>query len=158
MSGAYYSRAPALHLDGSPIFATAEDRAAESKIQGRLEMAWNCTLSHFGPLSPIDWYATRDGRLVGVLELKHRSHAKDRYPTVFLNVRKWLALSLASVGLGVPALFVVQWELDQVGWAVLSTIDASKVIIGGCNRIVKAGSDVEPVIEIPVSAFLTLVK
>jgi hypothetical protein len=86
--------------------------------------------------------------MVGVLELKSRTHASDRYPTVFLNVRKWLALNLAAVGLGVPALFVVRFT-DDVRWVRIGAV-AGAVRIAGCRSIVKATSDIEPVIQVPV--------
>jgi hypothetical protein len=146
----YYERRTARHLDGSPIFRTAEDERAEEDAARRLEAAWGCTLQRFGKLSPVDWFAVRDERMVGVLELKSRGHTSDTYPTVFLNVRKWLALLLAAHGLGVPAIFVAQFP-DCLTWVPVAEIDARRHRIAGCRRIVKARSDVEPVIDVPVS-------
>jgi hypothetical protein len=146
----FYKRTTALHLDGSPIFTTAGDRATEQQVAAVLENAWRCRMIHFGLLSPLDWYSTRDDRLVGVLELKARSHASDRYPTVFLSVRKWLALITAGIGLGVPALFVVQFT-DGVRWCRVADIDASQHRMGGCRpRPGREDLDVEPLIEVPV--------
>lgn len=155
MSTSYYNRPGATHLDGTPIFATPEDRQAEHHIAELIADAWDCQIQPFGPLSPIDFYATRHGRLVGVLELKTRSHSRNRYPTVFLNVRKWLALNLAGIGLGVPAMFIVQWA-DGVGFVNVSCVDGARHVIGGCSRRVKSATDVEPVIEVPVSEFKPL--
>lgn len=76
---------------------------------------------------------------------------------MFLNVRKWLSLQFARTGLGVPAVFVVRWT-DCVKWIDVSAIDASKFKIGGCNRIVKSRNDIEPVIEVSVSAMRFLTK
>jgi hypothetical protein len=146
----YYGRQGAVHLDGTPIFATEEDRRHEAEVAALIASHWACSIRLFGALSAVDWYAERHGRLIGVLELKSRSHALDRYPTVFLNVRKWLALTLARVGLGVPALFVVRFT-DQLRWVPLSAIDPNQVRIAGCNRLVKSHSDIEPVIEVPVA-------
>jgi hypothetical protein len=145
----YYDRSVGTHLDGSPIFKTEIDERNENEVSAAIAAAWRCNVRSFGRLSPIDWYAERDGRLVGVLELKSRSHPSSKHPTVFLNVRKWLTLAMASMGLGVPAIFVVRFE-DQTLWVPLSKVDASSVRMGGCSRIVKSRSDVEPVIEIPV--------
>src|SRR5688500_988415 len=105
----YYDRAPATHLDGTPIFRTAEDEQNENQVAAVLAREWGCEVRGFGHLAPIDWFAVRAGRLVGLLELKARTHASGRYPTVFLNLRKWLALQLAAVGTGVPGIFVVQF-------------------------------------------------
>lgn len=147
----YYDRAPAQHLDGTPIFKTAADESSEQHVAQLIESRWGCALHSFGRLSPVDWYAERDGRLVGLLELKTRSHKIGTYPTVFLNVRKYLALQLGAVGLGVPALFVVRWT-DALRWVEVASVDASSSTIGGCLRVVKSRNDVEPVIEVPVGA------
>lgn len=155
--GDYYNRKAATAIDGTPIFKTAEDDASESRIAKALESEWRCTLRSFGRLSPVDWYAERDGRLIGVIELKSRSHPSTRFPTVFLNVRKWLALQLAAVGLGVPAIFVVEFT-DCVRWISVADVDPSRARVGGCLRMVKSRSDVEPVIEVEIEKMAQLRK
>ena len=151
----YYDREKLTHLDGTPVFATTEDVRNEDEVARLCENAWRCDLHRFGQLSAVDWYATRVGRMVGVLELKSRTHESDRYPTVFLNVRKWLALQLAATGLGLPALFVVRFT-DGVRWIRLADVNARAVRIGGTRHIVKSRSDVEPVIDIPISTLSIL--
>ena len=151
----YYDRTTTTHLDGSPIFKTDEDEQNEATIASTIEESWGCKLHSFGRLSPIDWWAERDGRVVGVAELKSRSHSVGKYPTVFLNVRKWLALILAGNGMGVPALFIVKWP-DDARWIHVGTIDASMLRVGGCARTVKSRSDVEPVIDVPIDAMISL--
>jgi hypothetical protein len=151
----YYARTSAVHLDGTPIFKTKEDRDNEATVAQLIEAAWGCKLGEFGALSPIDWYAQRDGRLVGLLELKTRWHPRDDYPGVFLNARKWLALSLGSIGMGVPALFVVKFT-DGVYWVPISKVDATTHRIGGCSVRVKSVNDIEPIIEVPLSTMVEL--
>ena len=151
----YYERLGSMHLDGSQIFATPEDMAAEDEISSAVEAAWDCTLKRFGALAPVDWFAVRHDRVVGVLELKTRTHSIAEYSTVFLNVRKWLALTLAACGLGVPAIFVVRFT-DGVRWCSVREVDASQIRIGGCSRVVKAANDIEPVIEVPVTLMRSL--
>ena len=106
-------------------------------------------------LAPLDFFATRHGRFVSVIEVKCRSHASDTYPTVFLNVRKWLALGLAQVGLGVRALFVVEFT-DQIKFIRWDAVGADKVRIGGCSTRVTSHADIEPVIEVEVEQMLPL--
>jgi hypothetical protein len=151
----YYERLSAEHLDGTPIFTSAADVASEGDVAVLMERAWSCDLHRFGLLCPVDWYATRAGRLVGVLELKTRTHAAATFPTVFLNVRKWLALSMAAWGLGVPALFVVRFT-DGVRWCRVQDVNARVHRVAGCARRVKSASDVEPVIEVAVEAMTAL--
>ena len=146
----YYDRTPGAATDGSPTFGTAADTGNEDAARARLEAAWNCTLHHFGQLSPIDWYALRHGRMVALVEIKTRTHSVDKFPTVFLNLRKWLALMLGGVGHGVPIFFAVQWT-DSLRWINVADIDARAIAMGGCSRVVKSRSDVEPVINVPVA-------
>lgn len=146
----YYARTAATHLDGSPIFRSDADARSEDEVAALVAKAWGCEVNPFGPLSPVDYYALRAGRLVGVLELKTRSHDSGRHPDIWLNCRKWLALLLASSGLGVPGIFVARFT-DEVRWISVADIDAGRVVLGGCSRIVKARSDREPVIPVPVA-------
>lgn len=146
----YYERSNVVHIDGTHIFRTQEDRDAEREVASQIEAAWHCELREFGALSPVDWYAVRMSRMIGVLELKARSHSVSAYATIFLNVRKWLALSLAQVGMGVPAVFVVKFS-DDLRWIPLVDIDPQRLSIAGCRRLVKAKNDIEPIIEVPVN-------
>lgn len=146
----YYDRVAAVHLDGSPIFKAEEDERAEQEIAALVANRWGCAVRSFGKLSPIDWYAERAGRVVGLLELKNRSHESTRFPTVFLNVRKYLALLLGALGMGVPGVFIVRFT-DRVLWMRLADIDAGAVRMGGCLRLVKSRNDIEPVIHVPVA-------
>ena len=145
----YYDRENVVHLDGTRIFQTAEDRDAETQVAAEIEKKWACQLMRFGALSPIDWYGKRLDRVVGLLELKARTHASDTHPTVFLNVRKWLALTLASVGMGIPAIFVVKFT-DLILWIPVNDVNAGAVRVAGCARMVKAENDIEPIIEVEI--------
>lgn len=153
MSATYYDRTP----DALGFFATEEDRKNEREVADQLEKVWFCALRSFGCVAPIDWYAFRDRRLLALIELKSRSHPSTKYPTVFLNVRKWLALSLASAGLGVPAIFVVRFT-DGIWWVPLRKVNATDVRIGGCSREVKSETDIEPVIEVRIVDMIHLGK
>jgi hypothetical protein len=151
VSGSYYDRSSRANSDGTQLFATRQDARHENDVAARLGVMWSCQMQRFAPLCPVDWYATRHGRMAALVELKSRSHERGRYPTVFLNARKWLALTMGSMGFGVPAVFVVRWT-DALGFVLVGDIDASRPRIGGCSRIVKSRSDIEPVIEVPIDA------
>lgn len=135
------------------VYATELDRANEDEIAALLGVAWGCDLRSFGAFAPLDWYAQRGGALVAVLELKCRTHPTDRYPTVYLAVRKWLALNLAAVGLDVPALFVVRFT-DQVRYLRVGAEAMPARILGRRDR--GAPLDIEPIIEVPVEAMHTV--
>ena len=151
----YSDRKGSTNSDGSPLFATDYDKAREAEICTLVEQEWHCSMMPFGPLCPVDFYAIRDGRMVGVMELKSRTHKAYHYPTVFLNVRKWIALSMASAGLGVPAIFMVRFT-DEIRFINVAKVDATKFKMGGTKKIVKSHTDIEPVIEVPVTDMTAL--
>jgi hypothetical protein len=156
MSMNYYDRKATTYLDGTPVFKNKDDEAAQREVALLIEQTnLCCKVNSFGELSPIDWYCNRGGRIIGVLEFKARTHATTTYPTVFLNVRKWLALTLAAVGMGVPAYFFVKF-IDKVLWVNIADVDASIVKMGGCSTRVKSRNDREPVIEVPIETMQEL--
>lgn len=149
----YYARTGVTNSDGTSLFASSDDNRNQSEVLCLIESAFGpgLTLNQFGRLCPIDFYAERDGRMCALLELKSRSHLSTKFATVFLNVRKWLALTMGSVGFGVPAFFVVRFT-DKVLYINVAEVDASNHRIGGTKKLVKSRSDIEPVIEVDVSA------
>ena len=152
----YYERQTRPNTDGTPLFHTDHDKKLEWSVARQLELLWHCTIKPYGNLCPVDWYAERHGRPVGALELKGRQDTPyGTYPTVYLNVRKWLALHLHQMGIGTPSLFVVKWQ-DYLGFMRVDAIDTSRVKIGGCKEIVKSHTDIEPIIEVPVGQFQPL--
>lgn len=128
--------------------STPADKVAERVAAGELSKAWNCNLHSFGDFSPVDWYAEREGRTVANVEIKVRTHASDTYPTVYLSMRKWLALSLANVGMGVPGIFVAQFT-DGLYYIDVGEVDARRHTIAG-RRDRGAANDLEPIIEVPI--------
>ena len=147
----YYDRQITYALDGARLFATPEDRRIEDEVAFLIGQYWQCELRRFGGLTAIDWYAIRDQRLIGIAEFKSRAHESTRYDTVWLNVRKWLALTMASAGLGVPALFIVKFT-DVIKTIRIADVDARRVRMGGCgqSRMIDAVNDIEPVIDVPI--------
>lgn len=152
-NGQYGDRVGSENSDGTPLFATDYDKANESDLIKLIHLQWPSVKVHpYGRLCPIDFWAERDGRLAGTMELKSRSHSSERFPDVFLNVRKWIALMLAQTALGVVSLFIVRFT-DKTGYCRVMDIDASQVVIAGCRNKVKSHSDIEPVIKVPITAF-----
>jgi hypothetical protein len=124
----------------------ADDIRHESEAQAFIGSVWGCTFRSFGKLSPIDWSIHKNGRLVAVAEFKRRNRSKDSFDTVFLNLQKWMSLSFVSLGLEVPALFIVQFS-DCMGYVDISKIDPKRHRV--CGRTDRnRESDFQPVIEI----------
>lgn len=150
MSTAYQDRRHTI-IDGRAAFANDGDRRNEDAVRRAIERAWGVELHRYGGhFAPIDWYAVRDGRPAANVEIKARSHASTKFPTVFLNFRKWHNLITPWIYTGKPSLFVVKFT-DGIRWIDVARVDARALRMGGCSRVVKALSDVEPVIEIPIA-------
>lgn len=154
MAENYYDRTVSINTDGTPLFAIDYDKSSEDELRKYLGDKWHCHIYPFGRLCPIDFYAIKDGRIVGLLELKTRHHQSGKYSTVFLNFRKWTALIMGKIGMGVPALFVVKFD-DSVKYIEIGNVDATKIRMGGTNGIVKSHTDVEPVIEVDINLMKT---
>lgn len=129
---------------------TDDDLAAEGAVAAELAAVWRCELREFGPFCPVDRYAIRDGRVVGLVEIKCRSHASDDYPTSYLKLRKWAALMITAIGLGCPAIFVVRFT-DGIRWVDVDAITPRNPtpVVGGWRNGHTSG-DVEPLLQVPV--------
>jgi hypothetical protein len=157
MSSGFYDRKMATTPDGGRMWTTQEDRKNEDEVIALLEKAWKCAVHRFGALSPIDFFALRNESMVAVMELKTRSHEHGRYPTVFLSVRKWLALTLASVGLNVRALFVVKFT-NGVYYIDLKDVDATKNRMAGIKEELSPHDHLgrEPIIDVPIGSLIKI--
>lgn len=155
----YYAKTSRANSDGTPFFEDAEDDKSEKEVAASVEAIWKCEMRRFPRMSPLDWYSVRNERFVGLAELKTRSHDHDHFPTVYLNLRKWLSMKFAAFCLNVPAVFIVRF-VDGIWWIRLDEIDGCPINLSGCvyDREVKFCSDREPVIEIPITRMKSLTK
>jgi hypothetical protein len=143
-----FSRERVTLLDGVSVFGSVDDAAAR-EVAAAIADRWGCELRSFGIMSPIDFYAVRAGRVAGFAEIKCRSHGSATYPTVYLSVRKWLALLVTSTGMGCPAIFVVRFT-DGIYWVGIERIDPRRHLLGG-HANPRQPHDVEPLIHVPVA-------
>jgi hypothetical protein len=154
----YYQRQASVNSDGSPIFENAGDDFNERRVKARLEETWKCSLHRYPRLHAVDWYAERDQRVVGHVELKFRHHSVDVYPTVFLNFRKYASLLMLEIATGIPSTFVVAYSDGVVKWIRASEVPVNDLRMAGTARIVKSSSDREPIFFIPIDAMTDLEK
>lgn len=146
--GSYYDR-QTTHLDGSPGWKSEEDQRNERLVAKVLEGYWQCKLHSYGKYAPVDWWAERDGSIVGFLELKCTPQSSTDRDYAILNQRKWLNLLNAQT-CGPPSIFVAKFS-DAIFWMPVNKVDPSTLKIGGCKRIVKSRNDIEPLFEVPLS-------
>ena len=139
-----------VNSDGTFHFSNPEDAAKEKAFIDLAETEWKCSMHRYGITAPVDFYASRHGRPAAHVELKARSHASDRYDTVFLSLRKWLALQLLSAGTGLPAFYAVAFT-DKTGYIEIQSVNASRVEVNGRNAQ-RTRTDREPLIHVPVAS------
>ena len=132
------------------MFQTPDDRKAQREIADALEKAWGCKVADFGGhASEIDYYAHRGGNVLAVIEIKSRKHESDKYPTLYLSMRKWLALLMASIGMGAHPFFVAGYSDNVIRYINAYDADARNIkILGRTDR--GAANDQEPIIEVPI--------
>lgn len=150
----YYSRT---WEDGK--FETKSDREAEDLVKRTVEAAWGSTLVHYPDFKPIDFYVIEDdpNETEAFIEVKSRSVKSTKYPTVFLNARKYGNLMDRAREFKKPSYFFVVFQ-DCIKYINVELVDASNNTIGGCNQIVKARNDIEIVIHVPIKEMETLEK
>lgn len=132
--------------------ASKRDCALEKAVMSALSFAWNMKMGSFGRFAPLDFYAFRNDRLVGLMELKTHPYDIGKYPTTQLNLRKWGWLRLYK-DLGVKVLYLKMFGKDLYYIDVDDIKVDDAIRMGGCHKYVKSVTDIEPVINIPVDDF-----
>ena len=87
----------------------AQDLARQEAVAKRLEALWNCQMVKTAELSKIDYVATREGQMIGLVEVKGRLIPSTMYQQTTLDSAKLGWMRLAADMYGVPALVVIQW-------------------------------------------------
>jgi hypothetical protein len=138
-------------------FANKSDREAEDLAQRSIEAAWGCRLHKYAGFDVADFWAEAWDQTAAFIEVKSRSVESTKYPTVFLNLRKWSKLLDMAVCTGVPAYFFIVYQ-DSIKYINVELVDARNHGIGGTRHRVKSENDIEPVIHVPIKEMETLEK
>lgn len=130
------------------------DVANERAVADVLERVWQCSMHRYGFMDSLDWWIERRGKTVGYAELKARDVELAYYPTVYLALRKWLALQLAALT-GPSGLFVVRFT-DAMCFANVHDIDARRITVAGRSDRPDMPNDREPIIEVPIATMTVI--
>lgn len=125
----------------------------ETAAAARLEAAWGVTLHRYPRLNAVDWYAERDDRLVGHVEIKVRTCTATTYPTVYLSLRKYLSLLTLEQATGARSAFVAGFACGTLLWTPITEVDARDVVMAGRHDRGYA-SDREPMILVPIPGMI----
>lgn len=136
-----------------PKYETTTDLNNEYVAQRRVEMSLNCRLYKLPISYRADWVATRDNKIVAVIEYKKRTFEKDKYPTTFVFVDKWMNGKQLAESMGVPFILAIEWT-DGIFWHIAGSSDVEFRISGRTDR--GDSQDIQPAVHIPVTAFTKL--
>lgn len=125
----------------------------ETAAAARLEATWGVTLHRYPRLHAVDWYAERDDRLVGHVEIKVRTCTATTYPTVYLSLRKYSSLLMLEQATGARSAFVAGFACGTLLWTPITDVDARDVVIAGRTDR-GLGSDREPMILVPIPGMI----
>ena len=133
-----------------PIYETSADRARENGVRVHLMETFGCQYQKAPPLFCVDGQLLdADGKTAGLVEIKTRKNAHNKYPTYMLSASKWRkAMSLGDT-MNVPVMLVVQFTdgvyMTRLKW------DYPTAQGGRTDR--NDAMDIEECIYIPITEF-----
>lgn len=93
-----------------PTYETEDDLIAERAIANKLEGNWKCKLVKLAKYSPVDYAATRDGKVVALIEVRVKSyswHEVSKFGDLIIDTAKIIAFRNLHNATGVPVLLVI---------------------------------------------------
>jgi hypothetical protein len=102
-----------------PIYESDEDRANEIDVIERICGNRGLTYKKLPMRDFVDFGVMKNGKLVSLVEVRHRNIPSDKYPTVICNLAKVVHARHYERETGVPAYFFVQWT-DRLAYVSFS--------------------------------------
>ena len=136
------------------VRSNEESERVEQEAAAIVSSKWGVSLIKMPKFSGVDYFFYNGvDRRMGVFEVKRRYNDSTKYPTVYLSVRKYLALK-GYYDEGLLAFFLPYFD-DALMYIGFYDIDASKQNMLGRRDRSAAPNDIEPMIEVPVSSLRT---
>lgn len=136
-----------------PFYETAQDRSNEQALARIIEHHYRCQLTKMPIKLQLDYMATRDGKAVAFVEMRHRRNEMGAFPTYMVGLHKCLMAKQLTLVTGLPSMLAVRWA-DAVGITKLPP-DEMDVQLGGTVRRGDA-QDIEPMVYFDVAKFRVL--
>ena len=140
-----------------PMYETSGDRQNEKKVVEFLQERWNCEADKLKIACEIDYSLTRDGKIIGVMEIKCRKYdykTLDGWNGLILSAHKWQAAKrwgktheiafVLALGL-LDGIYVLSVGANEK-WPLLQ-------LITGGRRDRNDPQDIEPCVLIPMKLF-----
>jgi len=94
-----------------PTYETDTDLDRELDVATKLSKEWRCDVTKTKKFYPVDYVATRDGRLVSILEIKTRNYTMDeleRFGGFMISAEKLVRARELSEMVRVPFILVLK--------------------------------------------------
>ena len=114
-----------------PLYETRGDRLHEKRVAEMVGEAWGVGILRLPELSrPGDYLLHDEGRLLGIIEIKRRTTAHDKYDTFMLSASKVEQMMLAIRALHTDAWIIIEFT-DGIFYCTAKTMAAGVLRTGG---------------------------
>jgi hypothetical protein len=135
----------------------ADGQAGEAEVADILAAAWKCQVRPTPLRSYYDFEFDRNGRTVGICEVKTRRFESFKYADTYLPLEKWYRLLDISRSLEVVGIFVANFT-DEIRWIEVGQIDARRHEVCGRTDRPDMPHDWSTKILVPVADMARLAK
>lgn len=140
---------------GRPLYETSRDSDNERKVAEQIGSCTGSVMKKNPKAYPIDWCAYKSSKLTAWIEIKCRSNAKDKYPTLLLSYHKIVDGINLSATSGASFMLFVRFTDGVFYWRCPKDVTSYRVDNGGRTDR-NDSQDMEPVIHIPMEEFIKL--
>jgi hypothetical protein len=133
-----------------PQYETTDDIVRETEVAKHLADKWSLSAIKLRKGYKCDWAFLRNTKVTALVEIKCRTNASDKYPTVILSADKWAYLVHIDAALNIPAYFIVRFT-DSIRHIRPAKYHNFNIRMGG--RYDRGDwQDMEPVVHIPIES------
>lgn len=133
-------------------YETEQDRARQRQAIAALCNSFGCDAKASPDLCAWDYEAFREGKMVGLVEVKCRLCKAEQYPTYMISLRKMHDLRKAGEQRGIPVVLLVAWA-DCIGFVGVETAIGAGLVAHGGRKDRSDPADLEPMLHIPIRLF-----
>lgn len=141
-----------------PTYETEEDLKSERAVAAKLEGRWKCRLVKLAKYSPVDYATTRDGKVVGFVEIRIKNYTYNevqKFGDIIIDTAKLIAFKDLRMVSNMRVALVIALK-DSI---IYSTLEGHH---GGFPQFLRErndeGSERDTVVlsKIPIELFHTL--
>jgi hypothetical protein len=143
-----------------PEYEREEHRASETEARLLIEKAHGVRLHKSPRYYHIDYFVTplKTDSVIGWVEIRGKQFARHSFPTFYTSIEKFISVGRMAHTTAKPAYIVAKWS-DESGVYKVNWQDARRfnIRLGGRTANSRGDAqDIEPVIHIPTTEFLSI--